>query len=166
MLLPSPLLLPHLPLPTTPCCCRHLCCRHICRYHLRHAAAVTFAAAPPLPLGQPPTCRHFLVVITRGTVIKRRWIFKECSFRHLGRRQWHLVQQSLSNKQRINKAGYTATPVACGLGRGHIWGHLITSAGVVRPQKKTKKVKCDGRTEGWRDGPTDRRTDKAGCTVA
>ena len=32
--------------------------------------------------------------------------------------------------------------------------------------KYNKKVKCDGPTDGWMDGPTDRRMDKAGCTVA
>ena len=65
-------------------------------------------------------------------------------------------------KKKENKAGYTATPVACGwagavfevtwsLGQEQ-WGR--------RPQKKKKK-------KVWRtDGRTDGRTDKVGCRVA
>ena len=46
------------------------------------------------------------------------------------------------------------------VGRGCIWGHLITWAGAVRPMtaKKQKKVKCDGQMD-WRtdaDGRTKR----------
>ena len=63
----------------------------------------------------------------------------------------------------MNKAEYTATPVACG------WAGAIFE--VTRPFgqeqwgqriKIIKKVKCDGPT----DQPTDRPTDKAGCRVA
>ena len=58
-----------------------------------------------------------------------------------------------------NKAGYTATPVACG------WaGAIIEVSGTFGQEQKgqtpnnAEKVKCDGRT--------DERTDKAGCRVA
>ena len=54
-----------------------------------------------------------------------------------------------------------ATPVACG------WAYLrsVKRLGKSSKAKKFKnagKVKCDGPIEG----PTDRRTDKAGCRVA
>ena len=65
--------------------------------------------------------------------------------------------------EKLNKAGYTATLVACG------WAGAIFL--VTRPFgqeqrgqkiKIIKKVKCDQPT----DGRTDGRTDKVGCRVA
>ena len=59
----------------------------------------------------------------------------------------------------MNKAGYTATQVACG------WAGAIFELTRALGQeqygqriKNIKKVKCDR--------PTDKRTDKAGCRVA
>ena len=46
------------------------------------------------------------------------------------------------------------------VGRGHIWGHLITWAGAVRPRtaknKKRTVWRTDGPTDGWTDGRTKR----------
>ena len=72
----------------------------------------------------------------------------------------NFVLGAIKNK---NKAGYTATPVACGwagaifevtrpFGQEH-WGHK---------NEITKKVKRDQPT----NRPTDRQTNKAGCRVA
>ena len=61
-----------------------------------------------------------------------------------------------------NKAGYTATPVACG-GQGlflRSLDHLGKSS--EAKDRKKKKIKCDRRM----DGSTNRRTDKAGYRVA
>ena len=63
-----------------------------------------------------------------------------------------------------NKAGYTATPVACGWAGAifEISGAFGQERYSQKPHKRQKKVKCDGRT----NGRTDQRTDKAGCRVA
>ena len=49
------------------------------------------------------------------------------------------------------------------VGRGCIWGHLITWAGAVRPKttktQKSKVWRTDGRTDQRTDRWTDRRTD-------
>ena len=61
----------------------------------------------------------------------------------------------------INKAGYTATPVACG------WAGAVLEK-VTRPfGQELKKLKnAENVTRGPTDRPTDRRIDKAGCKVA
>ena len=84
------------------------------------------------------------------------------------RKKWRLtkVQQSVRQternsaageaKRQKNKAGYTATPVACGLA-GAIF-EVTWSLGQEQwgqgPQK-TKKEQCDGQTDRQTDGPTD-----------
>ena len=46
------------------------------------------------------------------------------------------------------------------VGKGHNLGHQIIWAGAVKPKTKNqKKVKCDGRTDGWTDRRTDQWTD-------
>ena len=57
-----------------------------------------------------------------------------------------------------NKAGYTATPVACGWARAVF--ELLEHLGRSKKDKtpiNAEKVKCDGQTGGPTDGPT--------CTV-
>ena len=60
----------------------------------------------------------------------------------------------------VNKARYTATPVACG------WQELyfrsldyLGRSIEANDSKNQKKVKCDGRTDGQTDGQTNGRTD-------
>ena len=57
----------------------------------------------------------------------------------------------------FNKAGYTASPVACGWAGAvfELLEHLGRNS-EAKDRKNPKKVKCDGLT----DGPTDRRTDQ------
>ena len=66
-----------------------------------------------------------------------------------------------------NKAGYTATPVACGWAGAiiEVTNHLGRSS-EAKNCKNPKKVKCAGPTDGRTDERTDGRTDKAGCRVA
>ena len=54
-----------------------------------------------------------------------------------------------------NKAGYTATPVACGWAGADLRSldHLGRSS-EAKDRKNPKKVKCDGRTDGRTNGPT------------
>ena len=55
-----------------------------------------------------------------------------------------------------NKAGYMATPVACGWAGAVSEVTLLFGQGsVAKDQKKTKKVMCDGEKEGPTDGPMD-----------
>ena len=65
-----------------------------------------------------------------------------------------------------NKAGYTATPVACGWAGAvfELLEHLGRSS-EAKDRKNIKKVKW-GPTDGLTDGPTNRRTDITGCRVA
>ena len=44
--------------------------------------------------------------------------------------------------------------------------HHLGRSSEAKDRKKTKKVKCDRRTDGRTNGPTDQRTVKAGCRVA
>ena len=69
-----------------------------------------------------------------------------------------------------NKAGYTATSVACGWAGAviELLEHLGKS-GEAKDRKNIKKVKwgpTDQPTDLLTDQRTDGRTDKAGCTVA
>ena len=63
---------------------------------------------------------------------------------------------------RKNKAGNTATLVACGWA-GAVFEllELLGKCSEAKDHKNIKKVKW-----GPTDRPTDRRTDKAGCRVA
>ena len=65
-----------------------------------------------------------------------------------------------------NKAGYTATLVACGLA-GAVFELLehLGKCSEAKDRKNIKKVKW-GPTNRPTDQPTDGRTDKAGCRVA
>ena len=67
------------------------------------------------------------------------------------------------NSSNENKAGYTATPVACGRAGAvfHSQEHLGKSSR-AKDRKNIKKVKFDGQN----NLPTDRPIDKAGCRVA
>ena len=83
------------------------------------------------------------------------WQRQQHSIAVLGVSQRHFVAE--------NKAGYTATPVACGWAGLYLRSlHHLGRSSEAKDRKKTKKVKCGGRT----NGPTDQRTDKAGCRVA
>ena len=64
----------------------------------------------------------------------------------------------------MNKAGYTATPVACGWAEAVIEvTRLFGQEQWSQKPQKPKKEKCDGRTDGPTDrqtnGPTDGQTD-------
>ena len=60
----------------------------------------------------------------------------------------------------INKVGYTATPVTCGIvgGQGRYLRSLnhLGRNSEAKDGKNLKKVKCDGPTDRWMDGPTKR----------
>ena len=71
-----------------------------------------------------------------------------------------IIQTYAISKQ--NKAGYTASPVACGWA-GAVFELLkhLGKCSEAKDRKNIKKVKW-----GPTDRPTDQRTDKAGCSVA
>ena len=73
---------------------------------------------------------------------------------------WMQNRGAHEQKTEKNKAGYTATPVACG-GQGLFLRSLdhLGRSSEAKDRKKQKKVKCDGPTDQRTDGPTDQRTD-------
>ena len=65
----------------------------------------------------------------------------------------NVITRDKRGKVDKNKAGYPATPVACGWA-GAIIEHLGRSSKAKNPIN-AEKVKCDGRTDRRTDGPTD-----------
>ena len=66
------------------------------------------------------------------------------------------IRSNCFMRKRRNKAGYTATLVACGWAGAIfevLWSLWQEQWGHRTQKKQTEKVKCDGRT----DGPTDKK---------